>query len=157
MFRPVGIVVACQAKSAYFLAAGLAFGDLVAGLAFGDFAGLAGLAAFVVALAVVLAGAAFFVAIILGSFGEELRAPDRKTCCLSLVPMQKDNSKSRHSLKSDISSLKLSAHQHDRIVGLFGNYVKRNLLNHKTLSKLTIPQLEYAWNCLNDVTPRDTW
>ena len=98
MFRPVGIVVACQAKSAYFLAAGLAFGDLVAGLAFGDFAGLAGLAAFVVALAVVLAGAAFFVAIILGSFGEELRAPDRKTCCLSLVPIEKDNSKSRHSM-----------------------------------------------------------
>ncbi len=85
MFRPVGIVVACQAKAAYFLAAGLAFGDLVAGLAFGD---LAGLAALVVALAVVLAGAAFFVAIIRGSFGEELRAPDRKTCCLSLAPMQ---------------------------------------------------------------------
>lgn len=76
------------------MAAGLAFGDLVAGLAFGD---LAGLAAFVVVLAAALAGAAFFVAIILGSFGEELRAPVRILVVSLWYPGKKDNSKSRHS------------------------------------------------------------
>jgi hypothetical protein len=129
------------------LAAGFAFGDLVAGLALADFtAGLAaaGLAALAVVLtgATSLAGAAFFVAIIRGSFREELEVPVRKTCCLSLAPKRERQLETATLLiESDISYLKLTADRDSPILNLFVNCVKRNLLKQNTLSKMIFPQL----------------
>jgi hypothetical protein len=58
------------------------------------------LAAFVVVLAAVLAGAAFFVAIILGSFRGRTSGTGFGKLAVSLwYPIEKDNSKSRHSMK----------------------------------------------------------
>jgi hypothetical protein len=138
------------------LAAGFAFGDLaagfaadlaagfaaglVAGLAFGD---LAGFAAFVVVLAaIVLAGAAFFVAIIRGSFREEFRAPVSENL-LSLFGTQvRKTTRNRDTLReSDISSLKLISDPTVWILEVFVNCVKHNLLMQNALSKIVVPQL----------------
>ena len=139
---------------AYFLTAALAFGDLVAGLAFAD---LAGLAAFVVVLAAALAGAAFFVAIILGSFrGSTLGTGSENLLSLFGTQVRK-TTRNRDTLReSDISSLKLTTDPTGWILEAFGDCVKQNLLKHNALSNVVVPQLRDSPKCRPVVTRRDT-
>ena len=52
--------------------------------------------------------------------------------------------------------MKLTADRTSRIVGVFDDCVKQNLLKHNTLSKTVTPQLDDNSACITDVTHRDT-
>ena len=144
MFRPVGIVVAVG-REAYFFAV-LA---LAAGFALAD---LAGFAALVVFLAVVLAGAAFFVAISLAPLEKNIGYRFGKHVVSLWYPRQRATRNRDTLQKSDDSSLKLSADRTSRIVEVFVNCVKRNLLMSNTLSKSVTPQPKDESTCITDVS-----
>lgn len=55
----------------------------------------------------------------------------------------REETRNRDTQQSDDSSLKLAANRTARIVEVFVNCVKRNLLNHNTLSKVGAPQLPF--------------